>query len=92
VWLRTCREVGLADLEFHDLRRTNATTMVRRGVDVKTAQARLGHSDPRLTLGIYAPATTDADRAAADLLAELLDGSDDTHDTDARHERGMEGA
>jgi integrase len=92
VWLRACREVGLQDLGFHDLRRTNATTMVVKGVDVKTAQARLGHSDPRLTLGIYAQATTDADRAAADLLAELLDGSDDTHETSARHGRGMEGA
>jgi integrase len=72
VWLPACREIGLADLGFHDLRRTNATVMVRMGVDVKTAQARLGHSDARLTLGIYAQATTDADRTAADLLADLM--------------------
>jgi hypothetical protein len=26
--------------------------MLAEGVDVKTAQARLGHSDPRLTLAI----------------------------------------
>ena len=37
----------------------------RRWVDVKTTQTRLGHSDPRLTLAIYAQAVTDADRAAA---------------------------
>lgn len=35
------------------------------GVDMKTAQTRLGHSDPRLTLAIYAQATTEADRSAA---------------------------
>jgi len=51
------RNAGLDGLNFHDLHRTNATAMVAEGVDVKTAQARLGHSDPRLTLAIYAQAT-----------------------------------
>lgn len=37
-------------------------------VDIKTAQARLGHSDPRLTLAIYAQAMTEGDRAASDSL------------------------
>ena len=72
VWFPACQAIDLPDLGFHDLRRTNATAMVRMGVDVKTAQARLGHSDPRLTLGIYAQATTDGDRAAAGRLAGLL--------------------
>lgn len=40
----------------HDLRRTNATAMVRLNVDLKTAQSRLGHSDRRMTLAIYAQA------------------------------------
>lgn len=88
VWQPACAKVGLPELGFHDLRRHNATTMVRNGVDVKTAQARLGHSDPRLTLGIYAQATTDADRAAADLLGDLLNVSDEP----SRDERGTESA
>jgi integrase len=53
------RYVGLG---FHDLRRANATALVAEGVDPKTAQARLGHSNPRLTLGLYAQATEAADR------------------------------
>lgn len=53
---------------FHDLRRANATALVGAGVDVKTAQRRLGHSDVRLTLDIYAQAVDEADRAAADRL------------------------
>lgn len=57
---------------FHDLRRTNATGLVVEGVDVKTAQARLGHSDPRLTLSVYAQAVTAADRDAADRIGERL--------------------
>lgn len=68
VWQPACRRVGLDGLGFHDLRRLNATVLVEEGVNVKTAQARLGHSDPRLTLAIYAQATDAADQAAADLI------------------------
>jgi integrase len=53
---------------FHDLRRANATSLVLANVDLKTAQTRLGHSDPRLTLAVYAQATSEADKAAADAL------------------------
>jgi hypothetical protein len=52
---------------------------------VKTAQARLGHSDPRLTLAIYAQATTEGDRSAADRLGARLmrraDAGGDTSDS-----------
>ena len=34
--------------------------MVTNRVDVKTAQTRLGHSDPRVTLAIYAQAVEEA--------------------------------
>jgi hypothetical protein len=39
--------------------------LVVYGVDLKTAQTRLGHSDPRLTLAVYAMATTEGDAAAS---------------------------
>lgn len=82
VWQSACVEAGLGNLVrdpktkraryegpgFHDLRRTNATGLVLAGVDLKTAQTRLGHSDPRLTLAVYAQATSAADKAAADSL------------------------
>jgi hypothetical protein len=35
---------------------------------MKSAQTRLGHADPRTTLAIYAQATKDADRQAAERL------------------------
>lgn len=66
-------------LGFHDLRRTNATGLVAEGVDVRTAQERLGHSDPRLTLAVYAHATKEGDRAAADRLGERFMRPADTH-------------
>ena len=68
VWLPATKAAGLPGLTFHDLRRANATGLVAEGVDVKTARTRLGHPDPRLTLAIYAQASGEADRAAADRI------------------------
>jgi integrase len=55
-------------LNFHDLRRANATGLVAEGVDVKTAQAMLGHSEARLTLDVYAQAVTKLGEAAAEAM------------------------
>jgi integrase len=72
VWLLACKQVGLEGLGFHDLRRMAATALVITRTDMKTAQARLGNADPNITLGLYAQATTDADREAARQLGEYL--------------------
>ena len=45
---------GVAD--FHALRHTYVTRLVRSGVSVKIAQELARHSDPKLTLGVYAHA------------------------------------
>jgi integrase len=66
VWIPACAEAGLQGLVFHDLRRAAATALVLERIDMKTAQTRLGHSDPRLTLGLYAQASNEADRDAAE--------------------------
>lgn len=71
-WKPACSAAGLAGLRFHDLRHANATGMVAAGIDVKTAQVRLGHADPRQTLGIYAQATNAADRDAADRMGSAF--------------------
>jgi integrase len=84
IWEPAVKAAGLEGLNFHDLRRTNATAMVAEGVDVKTAQARLGHSDPRLTLAIYAQATTEGDRRAAEKLGTRLMRSGDKDDDVSR--------
>jgi hypothetical protein len=87
-WLPACEAAGVRGLQFHDLRRANATGLVAEGVDVKTAQSRLGHSDPRLTLAVYAQKTTEGDRQAADLLASRFmqdsDASRESRAMDAR--------
>ena len=74
VWLPAAAAAGCASAGFHDLRRLNATTLVVEGIDVKTAQTRLGHADPRMTLAIYASAPASIDRAAADVIGERFFG------------------
>jgi integrase len=71
-WLPACEKAELSDLRFHDLRSLAATALVASGVDVKTAQTRLGHSSSRMTLDIYARATGKADRKAADAVGDFL--------------------
>lgn len=75
VWVPAVAAAGLPAASFHDLRRAAATALVLDGVDLKTAQARLGHSDPRLTLAVYAQATSEADRLAAERLGQRFFGA-----------------
>ncbi len=70
MWQPATIKAGLVGVGFHDLRRTACTQLVLANVDMKTAGTRLGHSDPRLTLALYAQATTEADRAAADTVGD----------------------
>lgn len=71
VWKPATISTGLAGVGFHDLRRTNATMLISSGVDVRTAQGRLGHADPRTTLGLYAQFVSAADRDAAAALGRF---------------------
>ena len=71
-----CERTGLARLRFHDLRSIATSALVAEGVDVKTAQKRLGHSSARVTLDIYARTTEGADRNAARLVAARLRSRD----------------
>ena len=66
VWLPAVAEAGCDAAGFHDLRRANATALVRDGVDIRTAQSLLRHSDARLTLNIYAQVEAEAERQAVD--------------------------
>jgi integrase len=87
VWLPAAKAAGCEGAGFHDLRRLNATTLVVGGIDVKTAQVRLGHADPRMTLAIYASAPASVDRSAADVIGERFLGRQPSrHPNGIRHE------
>jgi integrase len=57
---------------FHDLRHWSATQMVATGYDPRTVATRLGHSDPAITLRVYAHAVEARDRNAAEDLGRAL--------------------
>ena len=59
-------------MKFHELRHTQATQLLANGVDVKTVQARMGHSNAAITLNWYAHAVEENDRKAAQVIGDLF--------------------
>lgn len=57
---------------LHDLRHTFATMMFVNGADIKTVQSFTGHSNSSTLLEVYAHATGDSQKAAANKLNEIL--------------------
>jgi integrase len=72
VWVPACTSAKLTGLRFHDLRSLAATALIASGVDVKTAQKRLGHSSARMTLDVYARVTAQAERDAGTAVGNYL--------------------
>lgn len=50
---RLLKKAGLPPMRFHDLRHSAATILLSQGVNPKVVQEILGHSDIKMTLGIY---------------------------------------
>ena len=73
-FLRPAAEAsGLSsELTFHGLRHVATTLLVLNGEHPKVIQARLGHADPTMSMGVYAHVPDDLDRAAAGRLEELF--------------------
>jgi len=57
---------------LHAFRHANGTLMDRLGVPLKVRQQRLGHSDPRLTLGVYTHVASEDDAKIAGQLGKIL--------------------
>ena len=71
-WDRFKEKHGLPDIRFHDLRHTNATTLMASGVPAKTVQQRLGHSDITTTLNIYVHCTKQMNQSAATKIDQFI--------------------
>ena len=72
VWVPACQAAGLPGLVFHDLRSIAATAHVAERVPVSVTQARLGHSSSRMTLDVYARATSADGRQAAEAVGARI--------------------
>ena len=73
VWFPARVAARLHELNFHDLKHTADTALLEEGVNIEnieTAQERLGHANPRTTLAVYAQATKEADREAAERVGQ----------------------
>jgi len=70
------RKAGLADVRLHDLRHSNASALLSRGMSIAVVAERLGHADQNITLSIYSHAIPADSRAAArvwnDTMADVI--------------------
>jgi integrase len=57
----------------HGWRHTAATSLLDSGQNVKTAQARLGHSTPAITLALYVHPVEERDAEAAEHFGKLIE-------------------
>ena len=71
-WRQTCKARKLPRVQFHALRHTHASTLIRAGVDVLTISRRLGHSSASMTLDVYGHLMEGADAAATKAIAGVL--------------------
>jgi MOSC domain-containing protein YiiM len=61
-----------AKLRFHDLRHTVASILLSQGQSVRAVSQRLGHSNPALTLRVYAHCMPSDDPQLAETLNKML--------------------
>ena len=66
------REAVGGKWKFHALRHTHASALIAGGIDVVTVSARLGHSNPTITLKVYAHLFRRHDTAPADVIGRML--------------------
>jgi integrase len=72
IWIRFAAEIGMSEVTFHSLRHTHASQLIAAGVDVVTISKRLGHSNPSITLKVYAHLFANDDRKATAAINEAL--------------------
>ena len=65
-------KAGLPDMRFHDLQHTAATLMLKKGVNPKIVQKRLGHADISLTLNTYSYVLPPMQDEVAEKLDDLV--------------------
>ena len=79
-WYRACREAGLHDFRFHDLRHTTASWLRMTGADLLTVKEILGHSSIKMTAR-YAHITPVHRKAALNRFSDLIPEAEDRSKT-----------
>lgn len=63
---------GLEKIRFHDLRHTYASLLIDQGENIKYIQTQLGHSNPTVTLNVYAHLMEKTNRVSAQKLEDAI--------------------
>ena len=63
---------GITGFHPHLLRHTSASVAITNGADVTSVSARLGHSDPAVTLRMYSHANKESIRRAGQVVRDAL--------------------
>ena len=72
-WFRKFADAhGFQGVTFHDLRHIHASFLLQHHIDPVSVSSRMGHSDPSVTLKVYADAMPARDREAAAAMDALL--------------------
>ena len=69
---RFIKKWGFPHITLHGLRHTHGTALLISGIDLRTVSNRLGHSEASTTLNVYTHAQESADKAAADVMDQIL--------------------
>lgn len=62
----------LADPEYHDLRHTAGSMLLQKGIDIKTIQHFLGHSQASTTVNIYLHSISNGTVDAANAIGSMV--------------------
>ncbi|HVB15279.1 MAG TPA: site-specific integrase [Stellaceae bacterium] len=74
-WARTIRMLKLPKVTLHALRHTHVSQLIAAGLDVVAVSRRIGHSNPTVTLGVYAHLFGNTDERAAAAVEAALAGA-----------------
>ena len=66
------KAANLPNIRFHDLRHTAASLMLNHGISALVVSKILGHSNPSVTISIYAHSTLDMQSKAASIMDEIV--------------------
>jgi integrase len=81
---KTLRRAGLRQLGWHSLRHSFASILIANGAPVTEVQARLGHSNPSITLKVYSHhfELAGAGADSADKIGDAIFGENSGHRLD----------
>jgi integrase len=66
------KKAKIGKTRFHDLRHTFASLMIEQGENIKYIQKQLGHSNPTVTLNVYAHLINPINQEAARRLEKAI--------------------